>query len=107
MSLLVTIVTGGLAQVPIFPIRWPLAATIMIVLSQDFGHIDTSDRRGALRPRAAKAAIATIPIAPTFLVVPARSLNLDWLGTMRRHGLCLVRAERKEALVSGIILSRF
>ena len=26
---------------------------------------------------------------------------------MRRHGFCLVKAERKEALVPGVILDRF
>ena len=69
--------------------------------------MDPSRRGQALRPGAAEAAIATIPIAPTLLVVLASFLVLDGLKLMRRHGSCLVRAERKGTLVVGVISGRF
>ena len=53
------------------------------------------------------ATLATILIAPTFLVVPARSLGLGELEAMRKHGLYLLEAERKETSVPGVILGRF
>ena len=105
MALLIIVVTGGPAQVPIFPTRWLVAVTI--ILSQGLGCVDLSGRGGALRPGAVGAAIATIPIAPTFLGVPARSLGLGGLSAMRRHGSCPLGAERKGALVLGVILGRF
>ena len=71
MALLITIVTGGPAHIPIFPTRWLVAATI--ISSRDLGRVDPSSRGGALRPGAAGAAIATIPIVSTLLMVPARS----------------------------------
>ena len=90
-AFLVTIVIGGSAYVLIFPTRCLVAATI--ILSQVLGRVDLNGRRGALRPRAAGAAIRTIPIAPTLLIVPAKSLGLSGLGIMRRHGLYLLGAE--------------
>ena len=72
MALLITVITGGPAHVPIFPTRWLVAATI--ILSQSLGHVDPSGRGGALRPGAVGAAIAIIPIVLTLLIVPARSL---------------------------------
>ena len=107
MLFLVTIVTGSLAQVPIFPTRWPVAATITIVFSRDLSGIDSSSRGRALKLGAAGAVIARILIAPTLLVVPIRSLGLSGLGAMKRHGLWFVGAERKEGLVPGVILGRF
>ena len=107
MPFLITIVTNGLAQVLIFLMRWPVAATIIIVLSRSLAHIDPSGRSGALRLETARTAIATILIVSTFLMVPARSFDLRRLGAMRKHGLCLVRAEQKGASVPGIILGRF
>ena len=54
------------------------------------------------------AAIAIIPIVLTFLMVPAGSLQgLSLLGTMKKHGSCLLGAEQKRALVPGVILGRF
>ena len=105
MALLVTVVTSGPAQVPIFPTCWLVAATI--ISSQGLGCIDPHGRDKALRPRAAGAAIAMISIAPTLLVVPARSLGLGGLEAMRRQGLCLLRDERKEALVPSVIVGSF
>ena len=107
MPFLVTIVTGGLVQVPIFPTRWLIAAMITIVSSRSLGHVDPSGRAEVLRPEAARAAIATIFIAPTFLVIPTRFLGLDGLEAMRKHDLCLVKAEWKGALVPGRIFGRF
>ena len=72
MELLVTIVTGGPAHVPIFPTRWLVAATI--ILRRGLGRDDLSGRGGALKPGAAGAAIVTISIVPTFLMVPAQFL---------------------------------
>ena len=106
-SLLAPIVIGCLAQVLILSLRWPIAATITTGLNWGFGCIDRSNRGGALRPRAAGVAIATILIALILLVVLARSLALVELRAMRRHGSCLVGAERKGALVPGMILSTF
>ena len=60
-----------------------------------------------MRPRVARATIATIPIALTPLVVPARFFGLGGLEPIRKHGLCLVRAEQKGVLVLDIILGRF
>ena len=92
MPLLVTVITGGPAQVPIFPTRWLVAATI--ILSQGLGCVNPSGRGGALRPGAVGAAIATLPIMHTFLVVLARSFQgLSSLGTMIKHGWCLLGAE--------------
>ena len=107
MPLLVTIVRGGLAHVPIFLTRWPVAATITIISSQDFGRVDLSSWGGAPRPGIARAAIAIIPIAAIFLVVPVEFLGLGGLGAIKRHSLCPVKAERKGTLVSGMILGRF
>ena len=106
MALLVTIVTGGPAYVPIFPTCWLVAATI--ISSQGLGCVDPSGRDGALRPGAAGAAIATLSIMPTLLMVPARSLqDLSSLETMRRHGSCLLGAERKGASILDVVLGRF
>ena len=45
---------------------------------------------------------------PTLLMVLARSFqDLSLLRTMRRHGLWLLKAERKGALVPSVILDRF
>ena len=106
MALLITIVTGGPAHVSIFPTCWLVAATI--ISSRGLGCVDPSGRGGALRPGAAGATIATISIVPTLLMVPARSLQgLSSLGTMRRHGLCLLGAERKGVSVPSVVLGRF
>ena len=87
--------------------RWPVAATITIILSQSLGFVDSSGQAGALEPGAAVAAIAMISIAPTFLVVLASSFDLGKLRAMRRHGSYLLRAEWKETFVLGVILGRF
>ena len=106
MALLVTVVTGGPAHVSIFPMCWLVTATI--ISSRGLGCVDPSGRGGALRPGVAEAAIATISIVLTLLMVPARSLRgLSSLGTMRRHGSCLLGAERKGASVPGVVLGRF
>ena len=106
MALLVIVVTGGLAHIPNFPTCWLVAATI--ISSRSFGYIDSSGRSGSLRPEAAGAAIATISIVPTFLMVPTRSLQgLSLLGTIRRHFSCLLGAERKGVSVPGVVLGRF
>ena len=106
MTLLVTVVTGGPAHVPIFPTCWLVAA--IIISSQGLDCVDPSGRGGALRPGAVGAMIATISIVPTLLMVPARSLRgLSLLGTMRRHGSYLLGAERKGVSVSGVVLGRF
>ena len=106
MALLVPVVTVGLAYVPIFPTRWLVPATI--ISSQSLGRVDPSGRGGALRLRAAKATIATILIMLTLLMVLVRSLqSLSLLETMRRHGSCLLEAERKGALVPSMILGTF
>ena len=105
-ALLITVVTGGLAHVLIFPTRWLVATTI--ISSQGLGRVDSSGRDGTLRPGAAGAAIATIFIVLTLLMVPAGFFrDLSSLGTMKRHGLCLLGAERKGVLVLGLILGRF
>ena len=91
MALLVTVVTGAPAQVFIFPMRCLVVATI--ILSQGLGHVVSSSRGRALKPGATGAAIATISIAPTLLVVPARSLGLGGLEAIKRHDLCPVGAE--------------
>ena len=106
MTLLVIAVTNGPAHVPIFPTRWLVAATI--ISSRGFGCVDLTGRGRALRPRAVRAVIATIPIMLTLLMVPARFFQgLSSLGTMRRHGLCLLRVEQKGASVPEVILGRF
>ena len=105
MTLLITVVIGGPAHVRIFPTRWLVAA--IIISSRGLGRVDPSGRGGALRSRAAGAVIATISIAPTLLVVPAMFLGLGGLGAMRKHGLCLVRAEKKGALVPDVIFGNF
>ena len=106
MALLVTVVTGGPAHVPVFPTCWLVAATI--ISCRGLGCVDPSGRGGALRPGAAGAMIATISIVPTLLMVPARSLQgLSSLGTMRGHGLCLLGAEQKGALVPDMVFGRF
>ena len=92
IALLITIVTGDLAYVLIFPTRWLFAATI--ISSRGLGHVDLSGRGAALRPEAAGAAIATIPIVLTFLIVPAWSFQaFSSLGTMRRLGSCISGAQ--------------
>ena len=106
IALLMTVVTGGPAHVPIFTTCWLVAATI--ILSRGLGCVDPSGRGEALRPEAAGAAIATISIMPTLLMVPARSFqDLSSLGKMRKHDLCLLGAEQKGASVPGVVLSRF
>ena len=106
MALLVTVIIGGLAYVSIFLTRWLVATTI--ISSRGLGHIDSSSWGRALRSGAAGAAIVTIFIVPTLLMVLARSLQgLSLLETMRRHGLCLLGAERKGVLVPGVIFGRF
>ena len=107
IALLVTIVIGGLAQVLIFSTRWPVATSIAIVSSRGLNCVDPNGRGGALMPGAVRAAIATISIAPILLVVLARSFGLGGLGAMKRHGSCLMRAERNGALVPSVILSGF
>ena len=106
MAFLVTVVTSGPAHISIFLMRWLVAATI--ISSRALGRVDLSGRGGTLRPGAAGAPIATIFIVPILFMVPARSLRgLSSLRTMRRHGLCLLKAERKGASVLGVILGRF
>ena len=105
MVFLITVVTDGPAQVLIFLLRWPIAVTV--ILSRGLGCVDPRRQNGALRPGAAGAAIATISIVPILLVVPARSLGFDGLGTMRKHSSCLVGVERKGTLVPDVILDRF
>ena len=106
MAFLVIVVTGVPAHVLIFLTHWLVAATI--ISSQGIGRVDCSGRDGALSPGAAKAAIVTIAIMPTFLMVLAQSLqDLSSLKTIRRHGLCLLEAERKGALIPHVILGRF
>ena len=73
IAFLITDVTDGLAQVLIFLLRWPVATTITIVLSRSLDGIDPSGGGGALRLETAGAAIVTISIRLTLLVVPARS----------------------------------
>ena len=86
MVFLVTIITSGPAQVPIFPMRWLVAAKI--ILSQDLGCVYPNGRGKALTFGAAGAAIATILIMPTLLMVLARSLQgFSLLGTIRRYSL--------------------
>ena len=72
IALLVTVITGGPAYVPIFLTRLLVAATI--ISSRGLGRVDPSGRGKALRPEAARAAIATIPIVPILLMVSAQSL---------------------------------
>ena len=106
MAFLVTVLIDGPTHDLIFPRRWLVAA--IIILSRGLVCIDPSGRSGALRPRAAGAAIATIPIVPTPQMVLVRSpQGLSSLGMMRKHGLCLLEAEQKGALVPGVILGRF
>ena len=106
MALLVIVLAGGTAHVPIFPTRWLVSGTI--ILSRGLGHVDSSGRDRALRPRAMGPAITTIFIVLAFLMDLARSfLGLSLLETMGRHGLCLLGAEHKRALVLGMILGRF
>ena len=108
MPLLITIVTGDLAQVPIFPTRWPVAAPITIILSRDLGHVDSSGRGRVLSSGAAKAAIATICIAPILLVVPARFFRgFSSLWTIKKHSLCLLGVERMRTSVPGVFFARF
>ena len=73
MALFVTVETGGSAHVPISPMRWLVVATI--ISSRGLSCVDSSGRGRALRPGAAKAAIATIFIVPILLMVPARFLQ--------------------------------
>ena len=77
MTFLVTVLIGSPADVPIFPICWLVRATI--ISSRGLGRVNPSGQGKALRLRAAGAAIAIILIAPTLLVVPARSLGLGGL----------------------------
>ena len=107
MLFFVTIVTGGLAQVSIFPTHWPVAATIITIASRSVSCVDHSGRAGALRPGATGTTIATIPIAPNLLVVPARSLGLSVLAAIRSHGSYLRGVEQKGALALGEIRGRF
>ena len=103
--LFVIIGTDCLAQVSIFPTHLLVAATI--ILSRGFGCVDPSGRSRGLRHGAMGAVIATILIAPIFLVVSARFFGLGRLEAITRHGLCLLEVERKRALVPGVILGRF
>ena len=105
MALFVTILIDGLAQVSIFPTRWLVAATI--ISSRGIGCVNPSARSEALGPGAARAAVATIPISPTLLVVLARCFGLGGLGVMRRHSSYLLGAERKGIPVPAVILGRF
>ena len=107
MALLIIIITDSLAQVPIFLTRWPIAATIIIISRHGLSRIDFGGRGEALRLRAAGAAIATIFIAPTLLVVLARSLGFVGLEAMKKHGSCLVGVKCKRTLVPDVILNRF
>ena len=59
-----------------------------------------------MRPGIVGAAIAKIFLTPTLLVVAVKSLRLGELGAINKHGSCLVKAERKEALVPCIIFDR-
>ena len=107
MPFFIIIVISDLTQVLIFLVRWPVAATITIVSSRSLGRIDPNSRGGALRPATAGATIATISIAPTLLLVPARSFGLDGLEARKKHDLCLLRVEQKRALVLDVIFGRF
>ena len=80
----------------------------MVISSRGFSRVEHSRQGGALRPEAARAAIATISIAPTLLVVSTRSLRrLNSLGIMRRHDLCLFGVELKKASVPKVFFGRF
>ena len=106
MTLLVIVVTYGLAQVLIFSLRWPIAVTI--ILSQGLGRVDANCQGEVLRPGAAGAAIKTIFVPPTLLMVLTLFFwDLRMLGTMRKHGLCFLRAEQKGVLVLDVIFGRF
>ena len=105
MALLVTVVTDDPAQIPIFRTCWLVAA--MIISSQGPGCVDSSGRGGALRSGVTGVAIAMIAIAPTLLLVLAKSLGLVWLRAMKRHGSCLVRMEWKGVLVASVIPDSF
>ena len=105
LALFVTVVTSGPAQVFIFPTRWLVTATI--ILRRSLGCVDSSGQSGALWPRAAEAAIVIILIAPTFLVVPARSFGLGELRAVMKQSLCLLRAEWKGISVLSVIVGRF
>ena len=106
MALLITIVIDDPAQVPIFSTCWLVTTTI--ILSRGLSCVNPSGRGGAPRPGAVRAAIATISIVHTLPVISAQSLwGLSLHGTMRMHGLCLLRAEQKKASISGVILGRF
>ena len=107
IAIFITVIIGGLAQIHIFLTRWPIATIITTVWSWGLDRVDPSYRGGALRPRVAGATITIIPIASTFLVIPARSLGLSVLGTMRKHGSSFVRAEWKKAPVPDVIPNRF
>ena len=75
--------------------------------SQGLDCDNPSGRGGALRAGVKGDTTATIPIASTLLVIPARSLGLGGLKARRRHGLCLLGAERNRILVPGVIFDRF
>ena len=90
---------------PSFSDVWLVAATI--ISSRGLGFVDFSGWGGALKPGATGAAIATISIAPTLLVIPARFFSLRELRAMRRHGSCLLKAEQKGTLIPGVIFGRF
>ena len=105
IALLITVITGGLAQLPIFLTRWPVA--VPIISSQGFGRVNLSGRGGALRLGTAGAVIVTISIAPILLVVLARFLSLGGLGAIKKNGLCLVKAEQRGVLVLNVIFGRF
>ena len=106
MAFFITVIIGGLAQILIFLLRWPI--TVIIILRRGFGCVDSSCQSRILIPRATGTAIATIFISPIFLVVLAR---LFWgfrlLKRMKRHGLCLLKVERKRISVLRVFFGRF
>ena len=92
MALFVIIVIGGPAQVPIFPTRWLIAATI--ISSRGLSSVDPSSRGEALRLEVARAAITIILIVPTLLMIPARYFQyLSLLRTIKKNASCLLGAK--------------
>ena len=94
MPLLITIITGDLSQVLVFPLWWPIA--VLVIPSQKIGRIDSSGWDGAWRLWAARPIITTASSsAPFVLMVLSRLVQgLDFLGAMRRLGSGLLRPGR-------------
>ena len=105
IALFITVVTNGPTQVLIFPMRWLVAATV--IMSRGLSCVDLNGQGEALRPEAAGAKIATIAILPTLLVVLSRSLSFGGLRAIGRNGSCLLKAEQSKTSVWGVIFDRF